>query len=65
MGLIRKLLENDGENAKRIKANFKPTFESVEQYLKHKKSVNIDKQTVVFNQDGTITIDYKNKKGDK
>ena len=40
--------------------NFTPTFKSVDEYLKHKKSLNMNKETVVFNQDGTITIDCKN-----
>ena len=59
-GLIRKLLENDAEKAKDIIAKFKPTFNSVDEYLKHKKSINMDKQTVNINEDGTITLDYKN-----
>ena len=59
-GLIRKLLENDAEKAKEIISKFTPTFESVDEYLKHKKSINMDKETVIFNEDGTITIDYKN-----
>lgn len=60
LGLIRKLLENDAKKAKEVMKNFTPTFKSVDEYLKHKKSLNMNKETVVFNQDGTITIDCKN-----
>ncbi|MBE5734613.1 MAG: amidohydrolase [Clostridiales bacterium] len=59
IGLIRKLLENDAKNAKEIMAKFTPTFKSVDEYLAHKASLNMDKETVKYNQDGTITIDYK------
>ena len=59
IGLIRKLLENNAERAKDIMAKFKPTFNSVDEYLKHKRSINMEKETVIFNQDGTITLNYK------
>ena len=60
-GLIIKLLENDASKAKEIIKKFKPAFSSVDEYLKHKSSINMCKETVKFNDDGTITIDYKNK----
>ena len=59
-GLIRKLLENDAKKAKEVKAKFKPIFNSIDEYLEHKRSINKNKNTVIFNQDGTITLDYKN-----
>jgi len=58
-GLIRKLLENNAMKAKHIIANFTPVFNSVEEYVAHKKSINKDKQTVIMNDDGTITLNYK------
>ena len=59
IGLIRKLLENDAKSAKEIMAKFKPVFNSVDEYLAHKSSINMEKDTVKFNEDGTVTIDYK------
>ena len=57
LGLVIKLLENDGEKAKQIMANFKPSFNTIEEYLEHKRSFNIKRQTVKYNKDGTITLD--------
>lgn len=58
-GLIRKLLINDAKEAKDIIAKFKPTFNSIEEYLANKDEFNMQKDTVIFNGDGTITLDYK------
>ena len=60
VGLIYELLSNGAEKAKNVIANFKPSFASVDDYLAHKNSLALDKETVIFNNDGTITIDYKN-----
>lgn len=59
IGMVRKLLENDAAKAKEIISKFTPTFKTVDEYLKHKASLNMDKETVIFNEDGTITLDYK------
>ena len=59
LGLIRKLLENDAEKAKNVISKFKPVFNSVDEFLAHKKSINMDKETVIYNDDGTITLNYK------
>ncbi len=58
-GLIVKLLENNAERAKEVIAKFKPTFNSVDEFLAHKRSINMEKDTVIINEDGTITLDYK------
>jgi len=39
-------------------AKFKPTFNSVDEYLKHKETIDMDKETVIFNADGTVTLNY-------
>ena len=59
VGLIIKLLENNALNAKKVIENFTPVFKDTKEYLKHKRSINMDKDTVKFNEDGTVTIDYK------
>lgn len=32
----------------------------VDEYLKHKTSIDMHKETVIYNEDGTITLDYMN-----
>ncbi|MBQ3493002.1 MAG: amidohydrolase [Clostridia bacterium] len=59
LGVLVKLLENNAQRAKDIIAKFKPTFNSVDEYLAHKRSINMEKDTVIMNEDGTITLDYK------
>ena len=51
------LLKNNAEKAKEVIANYTPVFKSVEEFLQHKKTINKNKQTVKYNEDGTITID--------
>jgi hypothetical protein len=58
-GMIRKLLADGAKEAKDIMAKFKPTFNSIEEYLAHKDSIDMHKDTVIFNDDGTITLNYK------
>lgn len=58
LGLIIKLLENGAKEAKRVIENFKPVFNSVEEYLAHKRSMNMKKQTVKYNQDSTVTLEF-------
>ncbi len=58
IGLIRELLKNNAEKAQNVIKNYTPQFASIEEYVKHKKSVNMDKQTVVYSEDGTITLDF-------
>lgn len=60
VGLLYALLSNNGVKAKEIIDKFTPIFKNVEDYLEHKKSLALDKDTVIFNNDGTVTIDYKN-----
>ncbi len=60
VGLIYALLSNKAEKAKKVITNFKPLFASIDEYLAHKNSLALDKDTVIFNDDGTVTIDYKN-----
>ncbi|MBO7150002.1 MAG: amidohydrolase [Clostridia bacterium] len=56
--LVRELLKNNAEKAKKVIANYTPQFASVDEYVKHKKSINKDKKTVIYNDDGTITLDF-------
>ena len=59
LGIIRKLLLGGGARAKKIKSEFTPVFTSVDEYLEHKSSIDIEQDAVIYNQDGTITVKYK------
>jgi metal-dependent amidase/aminoacylase/carboxypeptidase family protein len=59
IGLIRKLLSDDAKEAKDIISKFTPTFKSIDEYLANKEEINMQKDTVIFNEDGTITLNYK------
>lgn len=59
LGLLIKLLSNGAKAAYDVIKNYKPVFGSIEEYLEHKRSFNINKQTVKYNQDGTLTLDFK------
>lgn len=56
--LIRELLKNNAEKANGVIKNYTPQFSSVDEYVKHKKEINKDKKTVIYNEDGTIILDF-------
>lgn len=56
LALINRLLENDAAKAKEIKANFKPVFPTIKAYVAFKKSQTQERETVIKNSDGSITI---------
>ena len=56
--MVRALLENDAAEAKKIMANYTPVFATVDEYIAHKKSLAMNKNTVTFCEDGTVTLDY-------
>jgi hypothetical protein len=60
IGLLMYLLDDNAKEAKKIIDNFVPAFKSVDEYLAFKRSLNMHKQTVKYNEDGTITLDFKN-----
>ena len=55
--IIRKLLENDAEKAKFVVENANPHFKSKEEYLSYIDSIAFDKEAVIYNDDGTVTLD--------
>lgn len=56
LGLICELLENGAKRAKEIKADFKPVFPTIKDYVEFKKTQTQERETVVNNADGSITI---------
>lgn len=61
VGLIYALLSNNAQKAKNVIENYTPVFKTVEEYLAHKESLSLNKETVVYNDDGSITIDVINR----
>lgn len=60
IGLLMYLLSDKAKEAKKVIDNFVPAFKSVDEYLAFKRSLNMHKQTVKYNEDGTITLDFRN-----
>ena len=60
LGILRELLSNGAAKAKKIIAEYKPVYGSIDEYLKNKDSYSMQKDTVKYNADGTVTLDYKN-----
>lgn len=56
-GILIKLLSDGGKRANEIAKNYKPTFNSVSEYLENLNSANYSKDVIKYNEDGTITID--------
>lgn len=54
--LIRRLLENDAEKAKKVISEFKPVFPNISDYVAFKKSQTNERETVIGNADGSITV---------
>ena len=54
------LLKEDGAEAKKILAAHTPLYPSIEAYLAELDSLMLDKSAVVYNEDGSVTVDFKN-----
>ncbi len=52
------LLKDDAEKAESIIANYKPVFESVDDYFKTVDSISLDCDAVKYNDDGTVLIKF-------
>jgi hypothetical protein len=46
------LLQNDAERAKKIKADFKPTFASKEEYFAYIDKLNSSGERITYHEDG-------------
>ncbi len=60
IGLLMYLLDDNAKEAQKIIDKYVPTFNSVDEYLAFKRSLNMHKETVKYNEDGTVTLDFKN-----
>ncbi len=59
LGMILSLLGNNALNAKKVIAEFKPTY-TKQEYVAYKNSFGQPKNAVTYLKDGSIKIEYKN-----
>ena len=57
---LKALLENDAQKAKQILAEVKPVMESKEAYFAFVDKLDMDKRTVTYQENGTVTLDFTN-----
>lgn len=56
--MLELLLRNGAQRAFEIKANFVPTFPSMEAYFACIDALDMDKDAVLYNEDGSVTLDF-------
>ena len=56
-----KLLMGEGEKAKEVLEHYQPVFKTTEEYFDAINAIKMCKKTVVYNEDGTIVLDFQNK----
>ena len=54
------LLKDDAAEARKIMAAHTPLYPSIGAYLEEMDSLILDKNAVTYNEDGTVTVDFKN-----
>lgn len=57
--MLNLLLKDDAQRGWEIKKNFVPTFATMEEYFACIDALDMDKDAVVYNEDGTVTLDYQ------
>ena len=55
-----KKIQADFEEAKQIIADYKPQFASIAEYFECVNQLILDKDAVVYDENGNATIDYQN-----
>ena len=56
-----KLLMGEGEKAKEVLEHYQPVFKTTEEYFDAINAIKMCKKTVVYNEDGTVVLDFQNK----
>jgi len=56
--MLELLLKDGAKRALSIKENFVPTFATMEEYFACIDSMDMDKEAVIYNEDGTVTLDF-------
>ena len=55
---LHELLKDDAAEAKRVVANANPTYKTKKEFFEAIDSFFKDKEAVIYNEDGTVTLDY-------
>lgn len=58
MLMLHLLLKDDARRAWQIKENFVPTFATMQDYFACIDGLDMDKDAVIYNENGTVTLDY-------
>lgn len=58
--LLDALLTGDAAEAKRVMAAFEPQYPSIQAYLEELDGFILDKDAVVYHEDGSVTVDFSN-----
>ena len=61
--MLVKLLENGGARTWKIKEAFVPTFPSLEAFFRCIDNIDMDKEAVRYNDDGTVTLAFEKESG--
>ena len=59
LALIEKLLSDGAARAKDIISKYTPVFKSLDEYIAHKNSMQLSRNTVEYKNDGTVVLNYK------
>lgn len=54
------LLRDDAATGKKVVAEAKPVYKTQQEFLDAIDKLLLDKDAVIYNEDGTVTLDYKN-----
>lgn len=61
--MLVKLLENGGARTWKIKEEFVPPFLSLEAFFRCIDGIDMDKEAVCYNEDGTVTLGFEKESG--
>ena len=56
--MLELLLKDGAKRALTIKENFVPSFATMEEYFACIDAMDMDKDAVIYNEDGTVTLDF-------
>lgn len=58
--LVYELLRDHARMAEKVKSNYRPLYKSREEYFRTIDAIEIEKELVVYHEDGSITLDFHN-----
>lgn len=60
LALIERLLSDGAKRANEVISKYTPVFKNREEYVAHKNSMTLSRDTVIYGDDGKIVLDFKN-----